>query len=175
MGMRRWHRQTAHRVHSFVTNTSAAARRGSRASRAPMGRGAGASDRYRTERRGRQRPAMSNAFSARGWTFGRSNHQLLKGIASGSAIYSPCCSRQPSRGISSDRTAGHGPGKKIVWVEGQQRYAAGRRDHGHRMGNVVDFMSRNDTQAGPLQVVLDHKARSRGRLRRDKAGPSSTG
>jgi hypothetical protein len=28
---------------------------------------------------------------------GRSSHQLSKGIASGSATYSPCCSRQPSR------------------------------------------------------------------------------
>ena len=34
------------------------------------------------------------------------------------------------------------------------------------MGNVVHFMSRNDIQAGPLQVVLDHGARGRGRLRR---------
>jgi hypothetical protein len=33
------------------------------------------------------------------------------------------------------------------------------------MGNVVHFVIRNDIQAGPLQVVLDHNARSRGRLR----------
>ena len=33
------------------------------------------------------------------------------------------------------------------------------------MGNIVHFVSRNDTQAGPLQVVLDHSARGRGRLR----------
>ena len=36
----------------------------------------------------------------------------------------------------------------------------------NRMGNVVHFMSRNDIQARPLQVVLDHGARGRGRLRR---------
>src|SRR5947209_4676687 len=69
-------------------------------------------------------------------------------------------------GISSDRTAGHGPRKKIIWVEGQQRYGAGRRDHGYRMGNVVHFVIRNDIQAGPLQVVLDDNPRGRGRLRR---------
>ncbi len=34
------------------------------------------------------------------------------------------------------------------------------------MGNVVHFVIWNDIQAGPLQVVLDHKARSRGCLRR---------
>ena len=28
-------------------------------------------------------------------------------------------------GISSDRTGGHGPRKKIIWVDGQQRYGAG--------------------------------------------------
>jgi len=33
------------------------------------------------------------------------------------------------------------------------------------MGNVVHFVSRNDGQFGPLQVVLDHSARGRGRLR----------
>ena len=32
------------------------------------------------------------------------------------------------------------------------------------MGNVVHFMSRNDIQARPLQVVLDHGARGRGRF-----------
>ena len=68
-------------------------------------------------------------------------------------------------GISSDRTAGHGPRKKIAWVGGQQCYSARRRDYGHRMGNVVHFMIRNDIQAGPLQVILDHNARGRGRLR----------
>src|SRR6266481_2485640 len=47
-------------------------------------------------------------------------------------------------GISSDRTAGYGPRKKIIWVGRQKRYGAGRRDHGHRMGNVVHFMIRND-------------------------------
>src|ERR1700675_3953434 len=63
------------------------------------------------------------------------------------------------------RTAGHGPRKKITWIGGQQRYGAGRRDHGHRMGNVVHLVIRSDIQAGPLQVVLDHNARGRGRLR----------
>jgi hypothetical protein len=33
------------------------------------------------------------------WTSGRSSHRLSKGIASGSAIYSPYCSRQPSRSL----------------------------------------------------------------------------
>src|SRR6266404_6997111 len=63
------------------------------------------------------------------------------------------------------RTAGYGPGKKITWVGGQQRYGAGRRDHGHSMGNVVHLVNRKDIQAGSLQVVLDHNARGRGRLR----------
>src|SRR6202035_3442269 len=63
------------------------------------------------------------------------------------------------------RTAGYGPGQKITRVGGQQRYGAGRRDHGHRMGNVVHLVIRSDIQAGPLQVVLDHNARGRGRLR----------
>lgn len=53
------------------------------------------------------------------------------------------------------RTAGYGPGQKITRVGGQQRYGAGRRDHGHRMGNVVHFVIRNDIQAGPLQGALD--------------------
>ena len=98
---------------------------------------------------------MSNSFSARGWASGRSNHQLLKGIASGSAIYSSCCSRQPSRSfghlLGSDgwsRTR-----EEDCLGRGAERYGAGRRDHGHRMGNVVHFMSRSDIQAGPLQVV----------------------
>ena len=33
------------------------------------------------------------------WTSGRSRHRFSKGIVSGSAIYSPCCSRHPSRSL----------------------------------------------------------------------------
>src|SRR6266404_9847127 len=82
------------------------------------------------------------------WTFGRSSPRLSKGIASRSAIYSPCCSRQPSRSL------GHLLGSD-GWIAISQ--SAQNQQNPHRRLTVLQLDAKGKVEAYRAKVRLSFK------------------